>query len=119
MAHINYLSFEAQARLAREAGVSPSAISRLIRGESNPSFANVLAIHRVFEKHLGKRIDPRDIITMEGNYPTPSVCELCNCKGCLPEQFYHKDGSLKEEYKGVKSGEWSLLPDEVEKEANQ
>ena len=67
MAHINYLSFEAQARLARKAGVSPSAISRLIRGEYNPSFANVLAIHQMFEKHLGKRIDPRDIITMEGN----------------------------------------------------
>lgn len=114
MSHINYLSFEGQARLAREAGVSQSALSRLIRGESSPSFAYVLAILRVFEKHLGKRIDPRDLLNMDGNYPTPSVCDLCNCRGCLPEQFYDAHEKIKEEYKGVKPGEWSLLPETVD-----
>ena len=114
MSHINYLSFEGQARLAREAGVSPSAISRLVRGETNPSFAHVLAILRVFEKHLGKRIDPRDILSIDGNYPTPSVCELCCCKGCLPAQFYDDDEKIKAEYRNVKSGEWSLLPEVTE-----
>ena len=111
MAHINYLSFEGQARLAREAGISPSAISRLVRGETNPSFTHVLALLRVFEKHLGKRIDPRDILILDGDYPTPSVCELCDCKGCLPDQFYNSDGTIKEEFKHIKPGEWSLLPD--------
>ena len=112
MTHINYLSFEGQARLAKEAGISPSAVSRLVRGESNPSFAHVLSLLKVFEKHLGKRIDPRDLLTMDGQYPTPSVCELCGCRGCLPEQFYNLDGTMKEQFKHIKSGEWSLLPEE-------
>ena len=106
MAHINFLSIEGQARLAREAGVSPSVVSRTARGVSAPSFAVVLALTRALEKRLNKRIDPRDILNFDGEYPTPSVCDLCGCTGCLPDAFYTKDDELKPEYRGVSSRDW-------------
>lgn len=109
MAHINFLSIEGQVRLAREAGVSPSVVSRTARGVSAPSFAVVLALTRALEKRLGKRIDPRDILNFDGQYPTASVCELCGCSGCLPDAFYSEADELKREYKDIASGAWSNL----------
>ena len=109
MAHINYLSIEGQTRLAREAGVSPSVVSRIARGLSSPSFAVVLALTRALEKRLGKCIDPRDILNFDGEYPTPSVCELCDCSGCLPDSFYSDADEIKPEYRGIAPHAWPEL----------
>lgn len=108
MDHISYLSFQGTVRLAREAGVSHSAVSRMIHGKTAASFPVIVAITKALEKRLGYHIDPREILTFDGTYPTPSVCKLCGCKRCLPAAFYTKDDELKPEYRNVKSGTWSL-----------
>lgn len=116
MSHIGYLSFQGTVRLAREAGVSHSVVSRIINGKTAASFPVMVAITNALEKRLGHKIDPREILSFDGIYPTASVCELCGCKGCLPDEFYTKDDELKPEYRGIKAGSWSL-PEIAGKEA--
>ena len=41
-------------------------------------------------------------------YPTPSVCQLMDCSGCLPDTVYDKENSVKREYRDVKVGQWDL-----------
>jgi hypothetical protein len=60
------------------------------------------------ENKLGRRIDPRDIISIDGEYLTPSICELTGCKGCLPKQISDKEGAVNPEYRHIRSGKWSL-----------
>ncbi|MCX6382468.1 MAG: helix-turn-helix transcriptional regulator [Armatimonadetes bacterium] len=112
MIHTSRYSFMGQARLAEDAGVSRSALSRILSGQSNPSFALVMALHTTLEKELGKRIDPREVLSLDGTYPTPSVCELVGCKGCLPANFYDRADNIKEEFREVPSGQWSIAPKE-------
>jgi transcriptional regulator with XRE-family HTH domain len=107
--HIDTFYFQGITKLAHEAGVSHSAISRICSGKSGASYPVVCAIADVLEKHLGKRIDPREIVSFNGTYPTQSVCELCNCKGCLPREAWDEvTDEVKPEYKGIKTGAWSL-----------
>src|SRR4051812_23859914 len=86
MAHHSRYSFKGVSRLARDAGVSPSSVSRLISGKMNPSFLMVARLAKAIEKHTGVRIDPRDLLSENGDFPTPFVCDLVGCKGCLPDQ---------------------------------
>lgn len=111
MAHLSRYSFQGQARLAKDAGVSRSAVCRLINGRSSPSFALVLALTRALEQQLGKRVDPRELLSMDGSYPTPSVCELVGCKGCLPDAVYDEKDCIKPQYRHVKPGQWSTVPE--------
>src|SRR5947209_1607159 len=107
LAHINRYSFQGQARLAQDAGVDRSTVCRLMSGQSSPSFAVVLALTQALEKQLGKRLDPREILSLDGTYPTASVCELVGCSGCLPADAYNSDDTLKPEFKNVKPGQWT------------
>lgn len=50
-----------QKRFAQDAGVSESTLSRILRGETNPRYADICKIVRQLEKKLGRRIDPRDV----------------------------------------------------------
>lgn len=50
-----------QRRFARDAGVSESTLSRLLRGETNPRYADICKIVALLEQKLGRRIDPRDV----------------------------------------------------------
>lgn len=51
-----------QARFARDAGISETMLSRILRGKTtNPRYSDILKIVRVLERKLGKRIDPRDV----------------------------------------------------------
>lgn len=108
MAHTTRYAFKGETRLAADAGVSKSAVCRLLNGYSSPSFALVVAITRALEKHLKRCLDPRDVISTDGTYPTTSACELAGCKGCLPTQAYDEDNLLKEEYRHIKPGQWSV-----------
>lgn len=108
MAHTSRYSFSGQARLAQDTGLSRAAVSRMLSGQSSPSFALVLAVTAALEKQLGKRIDPRELLTFSGEYPTASVCALCGCRGCLPDEAYRPDGTLRPEFRRVRPGEWSL-----------
>jgi len=82
MAHTTRYAFKGEARLALDAGVSKSAVSRLVNGLSSPSFAVVSAIAHALEKRLGRSLDPRELVSFDGNYPTLSACALCSCRGC-------------------------------------
>ena len=108
MAHINRYTIQGQARLAADAGISRSAVSRCLRGESNPSFSLVMAMTTALEAQVGRRIDPRELLTFDGRYPTPSVCDLVGCRGCLPDEVYADDDTVKPEYRHVKPGAWNL-----------
>ena len=107
MAHTTRYAFQGETRLAHDAGVSKSAVSRLLRGHSNPSFALVVALTKALEKRLGRPLDPRDLISLDGSYPTATACELAGCRGCLPAEAYDEHNWLKPEYKDVKPGQWA------------
>ncbi len=82
MAHTTRYAFKSETRLSRDAGVSKSAVSRLVQGHTSPSFALVTAITRALEKALGVPLDPREVVSTDGTYPTPSVCDLVGCRRC-------------------------------------
>lgn len=106
-AHTTRYAFKGVARLARDAGVSPSAVSRLLNGKMNPSFAMVARLTGALERELGYRIDPRDLVAENGAFPTRHVCDLVvGCRGCLPECATDEFGDLKRAFYGVEPGRW-------------
>ncbi|HEY3412819.1 MAG TPA: helix-turn-helix transcriptional regulator [Armatimonadota bacterium] len=106
MLHTSRYAFEGQARLAADAGISRSAVSRVLSGFSEPSVYVLLAITGALEIETGRRIDVRDLISADGTYPTPFVCDVVGCMGCLPEQALDEHGNRQPEYAGVKPGQW-------------
>lgn len=106
MAHHDRYSFKGITRLAKDAGVSPSSVSRVINGKMNPSFLMVARLTEALEKELGYRIDPRDLLSENGKFLTRFVCDLTGCKGCLPDMAWDEFGSKKATYADVKPGEW-------------
>ena len=107
MEHIQDYYIEGASHFAKDAGVSRSALSRLLRGESSPSYALVCALTKALEQKLGHRIDPRELISVDGTFLTPSVCELVLCNGCLPDCLYDEQDRVKPEYRHIRSGHWS------------
>lgn len=106
--HISWYGFKTQARLAQDSGVSPAAISRLIRGQSQPSLAIALRVTQALSKRLNKPLDVSEVFSLDGCYATASVCLLVGCRACLPPEAYDGDENLKPQYQGVKAGQWSL-----------
>ena len=104
MEHVPTYSFQGQARLATDAGVSRSAVSRLLAGKAAPSFAVTVAVTAALERRLGLRLDPRELVSFDGNYPTDSVCELCGCRGCMPAAAYDADDRMKPEFRNLVGG---------------
>lgn len=83
MAHTTRYAFKSEARLAHDAGVSKSALNRLVNGLTTPSYRVVCALTQALEQKLGRRIDPRDLVAVGGRYPTAFVSEICGCRGCV------------------------------------
>lgn len=108
--HIPWYGFKTQARLAQDSGVSPAAISRLIRGESQPSLAVALRLTGALAKRLNRPLDVSEVFSLDGTYPTPSVCHLTGCSNCLPPHFYDEEEQIKPDYRTIKAGEWSAPP---------
>jgi transcriptional regulator with XRE-family HTH domain len=50
-----------QRKFAKEAGVSETTLSRILRGVTNPRYEDICRIVAVLEKKLGQKIDPRDV----------------------------------------------------------
>ncbi|HTE20976.1 MAG TPA: helix-turn-helix transcriptional regulator [Armatimonadota bacterium] len=50
-----------QRRFAREAGISESTFSRILRGTTNPRYEDICKIVALLEKKLKRKIDPREI----------------------------------------------------------
>lgn len=106
MVHTNRYAFKGVARLAADAKVSPSSISRLIHGKLNPSFILVARITTALERTVGYRIDPRDLVSEVGRFLTRHTCDLVGCQGCLPENATDEFGSLKPTFAKVAPGHW-------------
>lgn len=106
MAHTNRYAFCGVARLAEDARVSPSSVSRLINGKMNPSFAMVARITSALEATVGYRIDPRDLVSELGRFLEVHVCDLMGCQGCLPENATDEFGDIKPAFANVKPGRW-------------
>lgn len=106
MAHTTRYAFKGVKRLAHDAGVSPSAVSRLMGGKTNPSFLMVARIVDALERELGFPIDPRDLVAEGGNFRTRHSCDLCLCRGCLPDAATDEFGDLKQAFYGIEPGKW-------------
>lgn len=109
MMHTTRYAFKAQARLAADCGVAPSTICRLITGQCSPSFAVMATITKALEQQLNKTIDPREIVSLDESFPTASTCELCGCRGCLPDEAYDEHDRLRPAYRGIQPGQWTIL----------
>jgi transcriptional regulator with XRE-family HTH domain len=54
-----------QTKLARDAGVSKSQISRILHSQPNPSYYCICRIVTVLEQKLGVKLDPREVYQVE------------------------------------------------------
>lgn len=50
-----------QRRFAKDAGISESTFSRILRGTTNPRYCDICRIVALLEKKLHRKIDPRDV----------------------------------------------------------
>lgn len=112
MAHVPRYSFRGTSRLAADTGVSKSTISHLVRGLNIPLYPTARQAVKSLELHLGRPLDLDEVISLDGVYPTASVCKLCGCSGCLPDSIYEADGSRKPAYDYVVPGHWTGDVDE-------
>ncbi len=116
--HISWFSIEGQARLAADVGVSRSTITRLVNGTTSPSYRLVVDVTEAISRRLGGslklpstfRLDPREIFTTDGTYPTPSACDLCGCGGCIPDYAFNPSGERHPEFKDMQPGDWCVTP---------
>ncbi|MBS1706731.1 MAG: hypothetical protein JST40_12740 [Armatimonadetes bacterium] len=106
MAHIQRYAFRGVSKLANDAGVSMSSLSRLNNHKTNPSFVTVARITTAIEKQLGFHIDPRDLVSENGQFLTRYACDLVRCPGCLPENALDEFGQRTPAYSRIKSGQW-------------
>lgn len=106
MAHTTRYAFCGVTRLSRDALVHPSSVSRLLRGKTHPSFVLVARLAAALEQQLGFRIDPRDLVAEWGNFVTESVCEMCDCRGCLPDRATDEFGHRTAQFIDVEPGRW-------------
>ena len=93
--------------LARDAGVSKSTMSALIRGKSQPLYRTAAKVVKNLERELGLPLDHNEVFSEDGNYPTPSVCKLVGCHnpfGCLPAHLFGRDGAMKPEHYRPRGG---------------
>lgn len=111
MAHVDPYWSGGISRLARDVGVSKSAISRLVSGQANPSFVLVWKIARALEKRLGKPIDVCELVSLDGTYPTQSVCALCDCRGCQVSGTSVVVDEMDPKFAHLRHGKWSFDAD--------
>lgn len=112
MDHTTKYACQGVPRLAKDAGIHRTTLSRVIYGKINPSARTVGRIASALEKALGRPIDPRDLFAENGEFPTRFTCDLVGCRGCLPDVSTDEFGDRKPSYRDVKPGEWvtSLFP---------
>ncbi len=106
MAHTSRYSFEGPARLAADLGVPRSTVLRMLRGQTHPSFGLALATINRLEEATGHSLDAREVFSLDGSYPTPFVCDLLDCPGCLPDEIYDREDNVKPEFAHLRSGRW-------------
>ncbi len=108
--HTKWYAFKGEARLAHDSRISKAGLSRIINGQSAPSFRVLCKIIAALEKEVGRPIDPREIVSFTGTYPTPSVCDLVGCRGCLPDAAYLDNDERRPGFSDEMKGQWSVAP---------
>jgi len=106
MMHTKRYAFNGVTRLAKDAGVSPSSVSRILNGKMNPSFGMVDKLTQALEKEFGFELNPRDLVAALGGFKTMHLCEVVHCDGCLPPSATDEFGDLKAAWQGVLPGTW-------------
>ncbi len=106
MAHTERYAFKGVTRLAIDARVSASSVSRLLNGQQNPSFLMVARLTAALEKALGFQIDPRELVAESCSFLTRHTCDLVGCRGCLPSNAIDEFGDRKAAFAGVDPGTW-------------
>jgi len=104
--HMDRYAFHGVSRLAADARLDSSTVSRLLNSKRNPCFVTVARIASAIERHLDRRIDPRDLVAESGTFLTQHVCDLVGCAGCLPDNAWDEFGDLKPTFASVEPGKW-------------
>jgi len=110
MIHTSRYAFQGQARLAADAGVSRSTISRLLSGKISPTYRLAQAVTAALAQHLKRPLQPGEVFSPTGEYDECSGCALSGCNGCLPEDAYDSRGNLRPAWKNAHPGDWSRTP---------
>ena len=106
-AHTNRYAFRGVPRLAEDIGVDRTIVHRIFSGRLTPSQFVLNRITEAFERDLGYKLDPRDLLAEAGRFPTRYACDLIgSCRGCLPEIALDEFGDTKKVYEGIKPGQW-------------
>lgn len=103
-------AFEGQAKLAHDAGVCRSTISRLLSRQAAPSLRLAQAVTDALSRTLGLPLKTSDPFSQDGTYSQPSACTLSGCRGCLREWAYDHKGYCRPQWANAKPGDWSLSP---------
>lgn len=119
MAHTTRYAFIGTSRLAADAGIAKATACDLLHGRVNPRYITVEAVVKCLEDQLGRRLSFRDVIRTGADYETTSVCQVCGCKGCLPDAVYENDGSRNNRDRDVKSGQWTGDVDEFKRDVEE
>ncbi|MGV3615278.1 MAG: helix-turn-helix domain-containing protein [Fimbriimonas sp.] len=106
MAHTTRYAFDGVARLAADSGLHRTTLSRVLYGKINPSARTVARIASTLERAIGRPIDPRDLFAENGGFPTRYTCDLCGCRGCLPDAATDEFGDRKAAFRDVQPGQW-------------
>lgn len=107
MAHTSRYAFKGRTRLIEDAGISRSSLARLLAGSAWPIQATLIRIARQLEKEVGRHLDCRELWSEDGTYPTPNICDLVGCPGCMPPQFYSVKDDVRARYANTKAGQWT------------
>lgn len=107
MIHCPRYAFRGVSRLARDSQLAKSTVNRLIRGKTNPLYSTIEKIVKAVGHEVGRTLPQEELVTTTGKYPTPYVCPLLNCAGCLPDEAYKSDGSIRPSWTDVEPGRWT------------
>lgn len=107
MHHCSWYSGYGTSRLARDAGVAKSTICHLMYGQTNPLYSTLERVVQCLSRRLNRELPYAEVISPNGEYPTCHICQLVGCRGCLPAKAYLPDGSLRDEWKDIKPGQWT------------
>ncbi len=103
--HIPWYGFKTQARLAKDSGVAPSTISRLLRGRELPSLLVTLRLTDALSKRLGRPLEVREVFSLDGSY-SRSVCDLASCRGCQPPTSFDRSDNMVADAPDMTRGQW-------------
>lgn len=103
--HIPWYGFKTQARLATDSGVSPSTVSRLLRGKELPSLVVALRLTEALSCRLNRPLDIRQVFSLDGSY-SGSVCSLCACRSCQPPTAYDRSDNHLPAAPNTQPGQW-------------